>query len=135
MADEPPLVAVLDLAVADGEMLEPDGLEALEIVAEAALDAAIERRPRHMRGTPGDVDERAVADDQAPVLEDKIGPREHRFLVGLLGVDRDVGRGAGAEMAAVFEAQDARRRGAREDGDFVEAVFAIDAGKRTGARG
>src|SRR5262244_889912 len=112
MADEPPLVAVLDLAVADGEMLEPDGLEALEVVAEAALDAAVEGRPRDMRGAPGDVDERAVAHHQPTVLEDIVGPREHRFLVGLLGIDRDVGGGAGAEMAAIPEAEDACRRGA-----------------------
>src|SRR5215813_13156830 len=105
MADEPPLVAVLDLAVADGEMLEPDGLEALEIVAEAALDPAVERRPRHMRGTPGDVDERPVAHDQPPVLEDIVGPREHRLLVRLLGIDGDVGSGAGTEVAAIPETQ------------------------------
>ena len=50
---------------------------------------------------------------------------EHRLLVLVRRVDRDVGVGAGAEVALVLQAEDPGRAGAGDDGDFVQRVLAV----------
>ena len=47
----------------------------------------------------------AVAHDEIAILEDERRVAEHRRLVGLLRVNRDVGAGAGAEMPAIAQAR------------------------------
>ena len=45
-------------------------------------------------------------------------------------VDGDVGLGAGAEVAAVLEAEAPGRPGPRQDRDLVERVLAVERGQR-----
>ncbi len=47
----------------------------------------------------------AVLDDQVAVLEHIGRPTEHFRDVGALAVDRDIGDGTSAEMAAIGEAK------------------------------
>ena len=123
------LLGFVEILSADGVVAEADGIELLEPVADVLLGGRIV--------VGGDVEGFAVVleadvaffDEDLAGFDDVAGEREHGFLVLVGRVDGDVGVSAGAEVAFVFQAEDARRAGAGDDGDFVEGVGAIEVGE------
>lgn len=71
----------------------------------------------------------ALFDEDAARFDDVAREREHRFLVLVRGVDGDVGVGSRAEVAFVFESQNAGGTGTGDDGDVVEGVGAFEVGQ------
>ncbi|OIQ69761.1 hypothetical protein GALL_486360 [mine drainage metagenome] len=69
----------------------------------------------------------AVAHDEFAILEHMAGAGEHGLAVGVVAVDHDVGGGPGGKMAAVMQAERARRRGTGHDGDLFQGVFTLQA--------
>ena len=77
----------------------------------------------------------ALLDDHAAGLDHEPRQLEHRLLVLVRRVDRDVGIGAGAEMPLVLEAQNLGRAAAGDDADLVERVLALQVATASSARG
>ena len=83
-----------------------------------------------MRAARGRRHDAAIARDEFAILEHILGRGEHRFAVGVLAIHGDIGGGPRVQAAALAQAEQACRRGAREDRDFIEREFAGHAPER-----
>ena len=100
------------------------------MAGDAALDQVVEAGADDMGAALRHRHQRPVAYHQPAALEDQIGPLEHGAAVGPVGVDGDVGRGAGGQMPAVGKAEDAGRGRTGHDRDLGQRVFAGDGAQR-----
>src|SRR5262249_61167720 len=66
----------------------------------------------------------AVSNDEIAVLENERSRAEHFRLIGILGINGDVGDGARAKMSAIREPEELGGSGTGHRGDLGERIFA-----------
>ena len=96
------------------------------IAGKAAVDRLVIAGIDLERLAPAIMGDAPVAHDEIAILENKMRKAKHFRQVLAGRIDGHIGQSAFAEMAAILEAEQLRRRGTGHDGDFVEIVFARD---------
>ena len=96
------------------------------IVVHAARDRHIVSRRNRERPAPAIVGHLAVSNDEIAILENERSRAEHFRLIGLLGINGNVGDSAGPKMSAIREPKELGGSGTGHRGDLVERIFASD---------
>ena len=115
----------MQVTVVDRVIAPANGIVLFEPLLDVYLDVAIILR-RHVQRLPNEgVSYFTLVDHHAARFNHRARQLEHDFFVLVWRVDCDIGVGARAQMAFIFEAQDPRRAGAGDDCDLAKRVFPI----------
>ncbi len=105
--------------MADGGVVEVQREMAVAVLAQGLFDAFVVVGLDIVRAAGGRGHDASRACHQGAVLEHVFRRGEHGFAVGVLAVHGKVGRRPRAQVAAVAQAQQARRAGAGQHGNLV----------------
>ena len=112
----------------------PDRVRLLEPFLDVRLDVAVVFGSDMQRLSVSFFADLALLDDDPARLDDEARQLEHRLLVRVRRVDRDVGVGPRPEVSLVLQSQDSSRAGPGDDGDLRQRVLAVEARRGRSAR-